>query len=229
MTTSVARVAIKICGITTAQDITASVRAGATHVGLNFHSRSPRWIELAVAVDLAAAARAAARERGADVQLVGVFVDEPATWIDEVAERVALDSIQLHGDQGPAEVARFGARAWKALGVDAVSGRPPLEAIAEFATVGAFLLDHARASAAAPRGGSGRAWEFATAREFCSRAPTWLAGGLGADNVAAAIAAAGPAGVDACSRLERAPGIKDRERVEHFIAEVRRAETVDRT
>jgi phosphoribosylanthranilate isomerase len=222
-------VAIKICGVTAIADAVEAVDAGATHLGLNFHPRSARRVDVEQAVELADAARAAAGERKAAVEVVGVFVDEPLAWIDEVVERVALDGVQLHGDHSPAEVARFGRRAWKVLGVDAVSGAPSLSAVDDFATVGAFLLDQARAFPDAPRGGTGRAWDFAAARVFCARAPTWIAGGLGTDNVAAAIAAARPAGVDACSRLECAPGRKDRERVERFIAEVRRAETLHRT
>ena len=70
-------------------------------------------------------------------------------------------------------------------------------------------------------GGTGRTFPWDRARALCGGRPFMLAGGLGADNVAAALAAASPFGVDAASRLESAPGIKDRDQVRRFVAAVR--------
>ena len=75
-------------------------------------------------------------------------------------------------------------------------------------------------------GGTGSSWDFASAsaRRLAAGERVWLAGGLGPDNVEAAIRAARPFGVDASSRVESAPGIKDPSLLRHFVEAVRRAE-----
>jgi len=76
-------------------------------------------------------------------------------------------------------------------------------------------------------GGTGEVadWDLARAiRKFATR--LILAGGLSPENVAQAIATVNPDGVDVCSSLERAPGIKDLARVRQFVAAARKAEKV---
>ena len=65
-------------------------------------------------------------------------------------------------------------------------------------------------------------WSVARAVVERSRLPVILAGGLSADNVAQAIAAVRPWGVDASSSLETAPGIKDHARVRAYVEEAHR-------
>ncbi len=206
--------AIKVCGLTAVAEAVECVRAGASHLGLNFHRHSVRCIDPALAAEIAAATR----EERADRVLVGVFVDEPLERVRVIERQVGLDALQFHGDQTPEELAPWGRRAWKVL---SVSAGPELAEIARYPTVGAFLLDRASVT---ERGGTGLAWRYESARSFAEGARTWLAGGLGPDNVAAAVRAARPFGVDACSRLEAGPGRKDLDRVRRFIEEVRRAE-----
>lgn len=206
--------AIKICGLTRADEAVECLRAGATHLGLNFHRRSPRCIASSLAAEIVAAARAARH----DVEMVGVFVDEPMEWVRAVVDELGLDAVQFHGDQQPDDLAPWGTKAWKVL---SVSDQPDEGEIDRFPTVGAFLLDRASST---QRGGTGTAWGYDAAARFAARTPTWLAGGLAPDNVAAAVRAAVPYGVDACSRLECAPGRKDLRLVRRFVEEVRRGE-----
>ncbi|MCS7043837.1 MAG: phosphoribosylanthranilate isomerase [Bryobacteraceae bacterium] len=193
---------IKICGITTLEDALAACDAGADALGFNFWPQSPRYIEPARAAGII-------ERLPGSVLAVGVFVDEAAERIEETAAAAGIEIAQLHGSCG---VPRL--RWWKAL-----EAGPGLREKMEHFGAEAFLVD---APAGALRGGSGRTFDWSLARGLPGR--IILAGGLGPDNVKQAIAAARPWGVDACSRLESAPGRKDAARVRAFIQAVRESE-----
>jgi phosphoribosylanthranilate isomerase len=187
---------IKVCGITCLEDALTSVEYGANALGFNFYKRSVRYIDPAEAARIIAALPA-------DILKAGVFVDEPAASMAALGARIGLDVLQLHGAESPSALPA-GWRAWKALKVD--DAFAPSQADAW--PVEAVLLDSSA-------GGSGRVFDWRRARGL-SR-PVILAGGLDAWNVAEAVSIARPHGVDACSRLECAPGRKDPERVKAFI------------
>lgn len=193
---------IKICGITALEDALEACDAGADALGFNFWPRSPRYI------DPERAARIIERLPG-NVFAVGVFVDEPAERIEEIAAAAGIEIAQLHGGCG---VPRL--RWWKAL-----EAGPELARQMEQFEAEAFLVD---TPAGASRGGTGRTFDWSLVRGLPGRVV--LAGGLGPDNVKEAIAVARPWGVDACSRLESAPGRKDAARVREFVRAVREAE-----
>jgi phosphoribosylanthranilate isomerase len=193
---------VKICGITALEDALAACDAGAGALGFNFWPCSPRYIEPE------RAARIIERIPG-NVLAVGVFVDETAERIEEMAAIAGVDVAQLHGGCG---VPRL--RWWKALEAREGVAREMEQIGAE-----AFLLD---APAGAQRGGTGRTFDWALAAGLPGRIV--LAGGLGPDNVKEAIRAARPWGVDACSRLESAPGRKDHAKVRAFVRAARETE-----
>ena len=193
---------IKICGITALEDALAACDAGADALGFNFWPRSPRYIEPE------RAAQIIERIPG-NVLAVGVFVDEPAERIEATAAAAGVEVAQLHGACGAPRL-----RWWKALEAGPDVRRQMKQSDAE-----AFLLD---APAGAQRGGTGRVFDWTLACGLPGRIV--LAGGLGPDNVREAIRAARPWGVDACSRLESAPGRKDPEKVRAFVRAVREPE-----
>jgi phosphoribosylanthranilate isomerase len=214
--------AIKVCGITRPRDAAACAGEGIRYLGLNFAAASPRRVDLEAARQIVAAA-------GAEVVWVGVFADERPERIAELVARVPLSLVQLHGDETPAQAAAWGERAWKVVHV---GDENLAESIERYPSVSALLLDQggrrldlerggARGGA---RGGTGRAWDFALARPFAARRPVWIAGGLGPENVAAAILAARPFGVDVNSRVEVSPGVKDIGRIREVVKEVERAD-----
>ena len=188
---------VKICGITNAEDAAAAIAAGATAIGFNFYPRSPRYI----------APEDAARIPTEGVRRVGVFVNEDRGRIAEIARIVALDTAQLHGEEGeadyPANIA-----VWKAARVTpAFTFAPYLHSAAE-----ALLLD---GPAGDLYGGAGRTFDWGMASGAAMRIV--LAGGLDSTNVARAISISRPWGVDACSRIESAPGKKDHRKMLAFI------------
>ena len=189
---------IKVCGITNRQDACESVAAGADALGFNFWPKSPRFVAEETA-------RRLAGECPPHVLKVAVFVDETADRIEALMQRIGLDVAQVHGPlDRPLAV-----RHWLAC---AAGAPPPDDATAE-----AFVVD---TPSVEQRGGTGRAFDWSLAKGLPGRIV--LAGGLAADNVADAIRAARPWGVDACSRLEQAPGRKDPAKVRAFIEAARK-------
>ncbi len=206
---------IKICGVTLVEDAARIAAAGADFLGLNFWPRSRRRVD----VEQAAALAAAARGEG-PVKIAGLFVDAGAAEIAAVHARVDLDVIQLHGAETPdaaaAIAAALGRPVWKAIAAGAPADLEDLEAW----PVDAILLD----TPTPGKGGSGRSFDWSLARAARIRHPARrlvLAGGLHPGNVAEAIAAVGPWGVDVASGVEAAPGVKDAAKVAAFVAAAR--------
>jgi len=187
---------VKICGITNQADARAAVDAGANALGFNFWPKSPRFITPRRAREIVSVVPG-------DYLKVGIFVNACEPELLETAAQVPLDVLQLHGHRS-ALPHSSSLRIWRAV---TATQAPP----AAHAGIEAYLLD-----APAPHhGGSGNTFDWSLAARFPHR--FIIAGGLDATNVAAAIRAASPWGVDACSRLESSPGKKDAQQVRDFI------------
>lgn len=210
---------IKICGVTEPRDAVLAVEAGADAVGINFYRGSPRFVAPADASAIAGAVAGRAL-------VVGVFVNEDPDVILAVCREAGLAAVQLSGDEPAADAAKITLPRIKAVrprpggGLDSI-GDYPCEA---------FLVD---AGGPGQYGGTGRTLEWgaldpanrqagnAAGRSLLHGRPWILAGGLTPDNVAAAIRAARPAGVDTASGVEYAPGKKDPGKVRKFIMNAR--------
>jgi phosphoribosylanthranilate isomerase len=202
---------IKHCGITSLDDAHRAAEAGAWALGMIFWDGSPRRCGLAEAQLIGAALRRT-------VQLVGVFVNAPLEQIDATVQAAGLSMVQLHGDEGPIfcrEVARrTGAKVVKA---SRVRSKATLQAAAAFHP-DFHLLD---AHVEGVPGGTGQTVDWELVRRHRLSAPIILSGGLSPDNVAAAIAATQPFAVDVASGTERAPGVKDPDKLLAFARAVR--------
>jgi phosphoribosylanthranilate isomerase len=217
---------IKICGITNSEDARAAVDAGADAIGFNFFAGSKRYINFLAAKKLVEANSFACMK-------FGVFVNQTADELNEIAQAVNLDAVQLHGDQPPSylldierrfpivRVYRVGKRGFVAMKTDilmcAKFGREP----------DAILLD---ALAPMEYGGTGQRLDWSTLADriellnFDRTEPLRLilAGGLTPENVAEAIRLVRPFGVDVASGVESSPGRKDPDKVRAFVAAARR-------
>lgn len=200
---------IKVCGVRTAEIADAAIEAGADWIGVVIEPRSPRH---ATPVEIDAVARVV---RGR-ASLVAVMV-EPA--VDEITDLVrdhGIDAVQAHGD-----VDRDLARAAPLPVIRAINPRSAAEAFTiDWWPDGLLLLD---APPGELPGGTGERVDLDVAAEVSLRRRVILAGGLGPDNVAGAIAAVRPAGVDASSALESSPGVKDVDRVVAYVRAARAA------
>jgi phosphoribosylanthranilate isomerase len=200
---------VKICGTTNLADARFAVDCGADMLGFIFYPPSPRYVEPAVAAEIIASLPA-------EVARVGIFVNESVDHMTRIAEQAGLTALQLHGDEPAGMITELaGYRVIKALSLRTDDDLARLDAY----SAAELLID----TPCEQWGGSGKTGDWALASEAASRHPIILAGGLTPDNVAAAIAAVCPVGVDAISGVEAAKGTKDPDKVRAFIAAARRA------
>jgi phosphoribosylanthranilate isomerase len=184
---------VKICGITRHVDAIAACEAGADALGFVL-TRSPRRADPRELLKWIRAVRG--------VEKVGVFTDEPLSYIEEASTLLGLDTVQLHAAMRP-EHGILRARFRIIRGVKSLDGLGMHDVVRD-----RVLLDGSM--------GTGRrvAW-------VKSGIPFILAGGLDQENVRQAVSEAGPSGVDVSSGVESSPGIKDGEKIRKFIQEAR--------
>ena len=204
---------IKICGITNAADALAAIDAGANLLGFNFYTKSPRHITEAEAAKIRP-------QLPKKIKAVGVFVNAPPAEAAALCKSLKLDAAQLHGDETPETVAEM-ARNLPVFKAFRVEPDFRLETLDEYAEAFAFLFDAANTG---QYGGTGRITDWDVARRAAVGRRIILAGGLNAENVAAAVRIVRPYAVDVASGVESKPGKKDHARLREFIREVRRGE-----
>jgi phosphoribosylanthranilate isomerase len=200
---------VKICGITRADDARMAVRLGAQALGFIFWPGSKRVVT-------AEQVREIITGLPRTVTTVGVFVNQPAEYIGEVLGLTGLTTVQLHGDETPAFASGMTRPVIKAIGL--ANG-----AAAEDWPENVMLL--ADAHDPVRRGGTGTTTDWGAAAAVASTRKLLLAGGLTPENVAAAIARVQPYGVDVSSGVERAPGVKDHDRLAALFDAIRTAES----
>ena len=204
---------VKICGVTNLEDALAAVEAGAEMLGFNFYRRSPRYIA-------PAEARRIVERLPPGVLSVGVFVNEEGPEaVVRLSAEAGVGAAQLHGAETPEFCARLGGlMTIKAL---RVGEHFHAESAAAFGT-DAVLLD---AYVHGEWGGTGRTFDWEVARRVAELVPRLiLAGGLTPENVGAAVRAAAPFAVDACSGVEVSPGRKSPLLMRRFVAAARAGE-----
>ena len=199
---------IKICGLTNADDAKFAADAGADLLGFIFAEGSPRKVEPETVRDIV-------KQLPATVKKVGVFRDSPNQEIISTMDFCGLDIIQLHGHETPetAKVLSLEYEVWKAI---------PFTSSAVFAESLKFQ-DYTQLADSDKQGGDCN-WSLAmlTAR----RRRLFLAGGIAVENAAHAVETVCPAGLDICSGVERAPGIKDHTKITEIINRIRKADRI---
>lgn len=202
---------IKFCGLTRSEDAVEAVSLGAAYTGVIF-AGGPR----SLSPERAAAVLASVP---ATVGRVGVFAGQSADEIARTAEIVGLSVAQLHGARSATEIEdvrrKFGGRVWAVLRL--ANGELPHGIEDLLAAADAVVLD---AYVPGVLGGTGVAlpWDELSQQldEIRRARPIILAGGLRPGNVGRAIASVSPNVVDVSSGVERAPGIKDHQRMRDF-------------
>ncbi len=202
---------VKICGITSLADARLAVEAGADALGFNFYRPSPRYIEPRRAARII-------RRLPSRVVKVGVFVGESAETILQIVETAGLDVVQLHGRERPPLVRRL-ASLRPVVKVFRVKPGFSASRLRSYPEAAAFLLDGFRPGMP---GGTGKRFDWSVARRAARYGRIILAGGLGPENVAEAIASVHPYAVDVCSGVEAKPGRKDPAKVRELMRQVKR-------
>ena len=204
-------VTVKICGLTSADAVDATVRAGAAYGGLVFHPKSPRFVALEQA-------RALAERMRGRLKIVALIADMDDAGIDAIVKTVRPDFLQLHGAETVQRTAdirgRFGLPVIKALPVAEAGDLAVAATYEKFADM--LMFDAKPPKGADRAGGHGAAfdWQILAGRTFTK--PWFLAGGLNPDNVARAVELSGATQVDVSSGVESAPGVKDAVKINAF-------------
>ncbi len=202
---------IKFCGMTRSEDALLAARLGADAIGVVFAARSPRRVSLVRAQEIVGALPPF-------VASVALFMDDAPSLVWNVLDTVRPSLLQFHGRETDAWCAQFGHPFMKAVAMgEGVAALPRLTAYPHAA---ALLLDgHGRDEP----GGSGQSFDWSLVPKGLTQ-PLILAGGLNAANIAAGIHALHPWAVDVSSAVERAPGIKDADKLAAFVHAVRVAD-----
>ena len=205
-------VSVKICGISTVDDVRACAGAGANYMGLVFFEKSPRNITIPAARELALVAPMGLAK-------VALVVNPSDAELDAITATVPLDMLQLHGRETPERVAevkaRYGLPVMKAVGIADGDDLPKLESY--FGVADQILVDAKPPKGGELPGGNGLSfdWRLIAGRRW--PCPWMLAGGLTPENVAEAIKMTGAKQVDVSSGVEDAPGQKNAKLIQKFV------------
>jgi phosphoribosylanthranilate isomerase len=192
---------VKICGITDRDAVRAAVAAGADALGFVF-APSPREVSPEEACALAT-------ELPRHVIRVAVFHHPSRAAFERAVAVFAPDWVQTDVDDLP--------------GLAVPEGTLTLPVIRNGRS-GPAGAKSSRVLFEGARSGTGTTADWDEARELALEMEVVLAGGLNAANVADAVAYVRPFGVDVSTGVERAPGRKDPEKIEEFVARVRAME-----
>ena len=213
---------VKICGLSTPETLDAALDAGADMVGFVFFPPSPRHLQFDVARALGQRVRGRA-------QKVALTVDADPAFLQSIVEALGPDILQLHGAESVAQITairrKFGLPVMKAV---PIAVKEDLARIGTYATVADRLLFDARAPRDATRpGGLGNTFDWHLLKNVRSGVPFMLSGGLDATNIVDALRITRATGIDVSSGVERAPGVKDVDKIIAFVRAARRAATQD--
>jgi phosphoribosylanthranilate isomerase len=215
---------IKICATTNLHDAQAAVAAGADALGFIF-APSSRQIEVHRAAEIISSLVN-------DIEKIGVFVNQTPVQVTDVAERVGLTGIQLHGDEPADQMREYRHAVGQRKIIKTLQARELLnlpgsldDYLESRQSIDAILLD---AGSPSQRGGTGRTFDWLAAAPIVARVraqmPVIIAGGLNPENVVDAIRLFAPWGVDVVSGVEREIGKKDEDRLRSFVGAARQTQ-----
>jgi phosphoribosylanthranilate isomerase len=201
-------VKVKICGLTNYDDASAAMDMGADLLGFNFYPKSPRYISPERAAKII-------NKLPGFMDIVGVFVNEPAEKIHEIRSICPLNWVQLHGDEDPRFCSDFRSHNVKVMKAIRVKDQRDVERAEDFFT-DAILLD---AFDPNKYGGTGISFDWNIVGHINKR--IFLAGGINPDNATRAVEL-GVYGIDICSGIEASPGKKDKKLMKKLFENVNR-------
>lgn len=206
------RTKVKICGLTNLEDARFAAGALVDYLGFIFYDKSPRYIEPG--------------EAGAIInwiegpEKIGVFVNQPLDDVNRIAKETGLDLIQLHGDESVEYCSLVEKPVIKVIhiteGVVLEDLRTKVHSYSEAAD---FLLFDSKIGD--QWGGTGTTFDWSILSKITGDVPFFLSGGLNPSNITEAISATHPFAVDVNSGIEEKPGLKDFDKVDALMEELR--------
>jgi len=206
------RTKVKICGITSLEDARFVSGALAHYMGFIFYEESPRYIDPAKA--------GAIINWLHGVDCMGVFVNQALDDVNMISRQTGIDYVQLHGNENPDYCALVDKPIIKAIHVDENATESKLnEQIAPYLNHVEYLLFDTKVEG--KWGGTGQTFDWSILDEVARGVPYFLAGGLQPGNIWEACKQVQPFAVDVSSGLESEPGVKDFDKVEAFMENMR--------
>ncbi|MBY0354527.1 MAG: phosphoribosylanthranilate isomerase [Rickettsiales bacterium] len=203
-------VVVKLCGLRRPEDVDAAIHAGADELGFIFYPSSQRHVSLTEASLLRALVPSQRR-------VVAVTVDASDDELDAIAQFLQPDVFQLHGNESPHRVHEVKTRLQRpVIKAIAVKNMQDVHAAERYEESADYLLFDTKHSSGAS-GGTGITFDWQLLHGFSSSLPWYVSGGLDADNVSEALRITAARRVDASSRLEVAPGVKDAAKLSAFV------------
>ncbi|MGL6195467.1 MAG: phosphoribosylanthranilate isomerase [Thermoguttaceae bacterium] len=215
---------IKICGVTTPEMVLQCAEIGADIIGLVHYPSSPRHLAVTQIQEIFSAL---STHNTCKTKVALVTATHDIRILYDVID-CRFNYLQIYSNPTPNEKTKL-LDFLKIINVSLIEAVRDNEKYNELITRNLDTLQHNTCS---PHyvlemchgklpGGNGASWNWHLAKPFCEKFPALLAGGLTPENVADAIRAANPLGVDVSSGVESAPGVKDMEKVKQFIKIVR--------
>lgn len=204
-------VKIKICGITNKIDAIEAVRLNVDMLGFVLYKKSARYVRPGTIIDIA-------NELPPYIAKVGVFVDEDAGKVSDLARECSLDILQFHGDESPEYCLQFKG-SYKIIKAFKIKDKQSLKNINDYDADFYMLDTYSKWS----KGGTGKSFDWNLIERFEFLRPVILSGGLTPENVIEAIRSISPYGVDASSGLEASGGKKDPDLMKKFVENIRKA------
>ena len=206
----------KICGIKTFDALDAAIDGGADYVGLVFFEKSPRNVTIDQAAALA--------YHAGGTRIVALVVDADDALLKAISSIPLFDFLQLHGIESPERVMQireltdYNCKIWKAIPVSTAADAARAFDYADIAD--RILFDAKPPKGAVLPGGNGHAFDWSALDAIKGKFKFILSGGLNPENVAEAIRATNPWGVDVSSGVESSPGVKDPAMIRAFLRAV---------
>ncbi|GAC14694.1 bifunctional indole-3-glycerol-phosphate synthase TrpC/phosphoribosylanthranilate isomerase TrpF [Aliiglaciecola lipolytica] len=195
---------VKVCGITRIEDAKVVAASGATHAGLIFAEKSPRYVSIENAKDIVSAV---------PFDYVGVFVDATVDTIVAHVQLLSLSAVQLHGKEEQTFIDELRNKLppeceiWKAIGV--TNTLPPMQ----LKNIDKYLLD---CQVGEQSGGTGQQFDWQLLSQLPDDNRVLLAGGLNPQNIHDAVATKA-SGLDVNSGVESSPGIKNKQSIKQLF------------
>lgn len=206
------RTKVKICGLTSLEDARFASGALCHYLGFIFFEESPRHIEHA--------------EAGAIInwiegpECVGVFVNQPLDDVNMIARQTGIDIVQLQGNESPEYCELVEKKVIKAIHVTADSTPESLrKQVERYRNVVDHILFDNKTDG--QWGGTGQTFDWSLLEDVADGISFFLAGGLNPSNVREACKKVHPYAIDMCSGLELDAGIKDFDKIEALMDEMR--------
>ena len=202
---------IKVCGMTDASNIRQVAKTGVDWIGMIFWQPSSRYCH----------DPGVAQTIPEGIQRVGVFVDEEVETIVRRTEECGLNRVQLHGRETATSIRQLRQRLPQGVEIIKAISILTLDDLAlaeDYEPLVDYLLFDTKCKTV---GGSGRQFDWSILNHYQGQRPFLLSGGIGPDDARRLAAFSHPqlAGYDLNSRFETAPGIKNVEALQRFLAE----------